>query len=1053
MPIDFPNNPISGQTYSYNLITWEYNGVAWDKTSGATGSQGIQGVTGATGSQGIQGATGATGSQGIQGVTGATGATGSQGIQGATGSQGEPGQSSNYYNYKVHTTSQTPPTGNGEIRYNNATQTSSTTLYVDHLDSNGDDIDIFLSLLKQNDTLIIQDANDSNNYQTWRITSAPTVILNDYVTIPVTGITSAGTGTSGFANNHQVLFIVFSSPIATAYVESFNGLTGAVTGVNSIRGLTGTIGITNGSGITLSVSGQTLTISHLVANENTDATRYIGFYGSTSGTDTPRTDIGLRYNPFTQTISGVGGLVLSGISSAGTSNNSIGLYDPNIGSMVITSSTGDVTFTTPSAAIGDVASISLLSQDTLENGYTARIVPQTFYSDSRIFTLPNDSGTVALTKNVVSSFNGLTGAVTGVTTGTANTFGPLQSFTSGISASGATFSDLTRFNAGLSASFVRTPSIQGPGGIDVIFDSGAIKLQQLGFPSNNTTRLTASSTTDQTITLPDDTGTVALTKNVVSSFNGLTGAVTGVGSIRGLTGVVGITNGSGIGLSVSGQTMTFSNTGVLSINGTTGTIINVAKTDEITNFAAAFNLLTVTDMDSLDAITINPTSNKIVFYDDSSGNEVQLFVSSFGNQVITFPDGTTRLAGLSETQIFDGTNTFYALTNFDSGISAAGGVTFSGTLKGVTANFTGLVSSTVGFSGSGTNITGNASGMTAGTATKIIATATNSASTFYPTFVGGAGNTGLFIDPTIGPLSYIPSTATLNLTNLDVGLGALTISSSQITSNNFFYFVASNGIYFQDPILISIGDAGAAAGKTLFEVYPTVGTRYACLYNSDFANNATLMVNRLSPVGTHAFEVNRSDGKAVKLIYGDTGGAASNYVDLDVSSAGNLTITPSGGLATVTGTLNVSAGISAAGATFSGNVAMTSTSSHTGLASFAGGLSASSGVTFNTSIQTTRLPRLSSAVFEAKSANWSPTNADDGKIFTVSISGKSTITCTVDGLSAGTHFKILLISGNITFSSTSGTFNGNNAVFGMSTPSSTTVYCTSANNYFVTDSA
>lgn len=42
--------------------------------------------------------------------------------------------------------------------------------------------------------------------------------------------------------------------------------------------------------------------------------------------------------------------------------------------------------------------------------------------------------------NYVSSFNGLTGAVTGVTTGTSNTFGPLQNFSSGISVSGATFS-------------------------------------------------------------------------------------------------------------------------------------------------------------------------------------------------------------------------------------------------------------------------------------------------------------------------------------------------------------------------------------------------------------------------------------------------------------------------------------------------------------------------------------------------------------------------------------------------------------------------------------
>lgn len=43
--------------------------------------------------------------------------------------------------------------------------------------------------------------------------------------------------------------------------------------------------------------------------------------------------------------------------------------------------------------------------------------------------------------NIVTTFNGLTGAVTGVTTGNSNTFGPLQSFTGGISVSGATFSN------------------------------------------------------------------------------------------------------------------------------------------------------------------------------------------------------------------------------------------------------------------------------------------------------------------------------------------------------------------------------------------------------------------------------------------------------------------------------------------------------------------------------------------------------------------------------------------------------------------------------------
>tara|TARA_R110000822_G_scaffold17007_1_gene57496 strand:- start:153 stop:1805 length:1653 start_codon:yes stop_codon:yes gene_type:complete len=278
MAINFPNSPSAGNTYEYNSIIWSWNGSAWDRQSTAGG--GGTGATGATGSNGTNGVTGATGATGSNGTNGVTGATGSQGVTGATGSQGEPGQSSNYYSYKVHTTTQTPPTGNGEIRYNNATQTSSTVLYLDHLDNTGDDIDIFLSLLKQNDNLIIQDASDSNNYQTWRITSAPTVILNDYTSIPVTGITSAGTGTSGFSNNHSVLFIVFSSPIATAYVESFNGLTGAVTGVSTLNGQTGALqGVSSFNGATGAI-----TFFNYVASFNGNTGAVQGVSAAVAGT-------------------------------------------------------------------------------------------------------------------------------------------------------------------------------------------------------------------------------------------------------------------------------------------------------------------------------------------------------------------------------------------------------------------------------------------------------------------------------------------------------------------------------------------------------------------------------------------------------------------------------------------------------------------------------------------------------------------------------------------------------------------------------------------------
>jgi len=75
-------------------------------------------------------------------------------------------------------------------------------------------------------------------------------------------------------------------------------------------------------------------------------------------------------------------------------------------------------------------------------------------------------------------------------------------------------------------------------------------------------------------------------------------------------------------------------------------------------------------------------------------------IAGSGSAVVTFPTTSTTIAGLGITQSFS------ALQSFSAGISAAGGVTLSGTLQGTTANFTGLVSSTVGFSGPATNITG-----------------------------------------------------------------------------------------------------------------------------------------------------------------------------------------------------------------------------------------------------------------------------------------------------------------------------------------------------------
>lgn len=50
MPIDFPNSPTNGQTFTEGVRTWQYDGSKWNQLNyGAQGPQGVAGVQGATG--------------------------------------------------------------------------------------------------------------------------------------------------------------------------------------------------------------------------------------------------------------------------------------------------------------------------------------------------------------------------------------------------------------------------------------------------------------------------------------------------------------------------------------------------------------------------------------------------------------------------------------------------------------------------------------------------------------------------------------------------------------------------------------------------------------------------------------------------------------------------------------------------------------------------------------------------------------------------------------------------------------------------------------------
>jgi hypothetical protein len=105
---------------------------------------------------------------------------------------------------------------------------------------------------------------------------------------------------------------------------------------------------------------------------------------------------------------------------------------------------------------------------------------------------------------------------------------------------------------------------------------------------------------------------------------------------------------------------------------------------------------------------------------------------------------------------------------------------------------------------------------------------------------------------------------------------------------------------------------------------------------------------------------------------------------------------------------------------------MTSTSSHTGLASFAGGLSASGGITFGSPITSTRMARHTSAAISAqKTVDFTPTAAEDGTIFYINYTGKGSVTVTLDGLPIGWRAKFLNVGTGTVYFTTTGTGYGN----------------------------
>lgn len=383
----------------------------------------------------------------------------------------------------------------------------------------------------------------------------------------------------------------FPTGISVGYIYTFDGrswqwngsgwdsYSAATNPVTSLNGLTGSVGLSGGTSISITPTGNTLTIA------------YTG--GAASGV-----------TKYVETVNGLTGNVTVAAKVAGAigvnlSGQNIFIENQGVKSLGFTGTKGiQVQSAAGQGNTGDLQ-------------FTITYTPSTVSSFKSQATPTGATGDVVFTQ-YVASFNGLTGEVTGVTTGTANTFGPLQNFTSGISASGITIGGIVNIkNDPPGSGYITVPA----GGNNLNINGG-------GTPS--------VTINESNINLDNVIGNIKI-GDVNNSFN--------------------------------------------------SHYVAVSDTNLTIDINAPQGIVTIGDVNSVGAftkITVDDSSNTISF----NGLINSAFDSGVDiNDRMMFFDASIATPALKKRTWFDYTGQFYTrLPISAAGISASGGVTFSGTV-------------------------------------------------------------------------------------------------------------------------------------------------------------------------------------------------------------------------------------------------------------------------------------------------------------------------------------------------------------------------------------
>jgi hypothetical protein len=564
----------------------------------------------------------------------------------------------------------------------------------------------------------------------------------------------------------------------------------------------------------------------------------------------------------------------NGISASGITVN---------GNMSVTGNftvSGGVTFTASETVLIEDNTITLNSNVTgspnenagieIERGTSANV--QLLWNESSDrWTFTNDGSTYYdLPTSVVTSFNGLTGAVTGVTVGGANTFTALNTFNAGISAAGGTFSALTVFTAGISAgggiTFANDISVNG------------IRTGRGGGNLDSNTAVGSQALQNNTIYGYDNTvvGANALVYNTTGSSNTAMGRAALSNNTTG-------GNNSAMGWAALSNNTTGGNNTVVGANAlvynTTGSN-NVAIGLQAGTFYSGDQEL----FDPENSIYIgagamgfsNSDINTIVIGSSAIADGANTTV--IGNSSTT----STRVFGTLSTNggISAAGGTFSALTVFTAGLSAAG-ATFGGTVTAPTPAV-------------GTNNTQVAT--TAFVQNEIVAdavTAFNGRTGSVQGVSSAAAGTGIFLNAATGAVT-ITNTGVLSFNG---NTGAVQGVSSAAAGTGIFVSAATGAVTITNTGVQSFNGATGAVQGVSAAVAGSFITVSSATGSVTITNTGVQSFNGLTGAVT-----------------GVTVGGVNTFTALNTFNAG---ISSAGG--TFSALTRFTAGISASGGTF-GNV-------------------------------------------------------------------------------------------------------------------------------------